>query len=180
MHKIRDITRKQRYSKKLAGAQFLPVELCTVNFKFEENLGFLIRAAACFGVKKINVIGSIPTRKELNVYSGSLYDYVELEIFSRPTEYLKYVENQAAKIISAEISETAESIASFDFTHLGNFHLVVGNEQSGVPQEILSRSTQIYVPMPGVGFCLNTSQAANVFLYEISKQIHATEAKNCA
>jgi len=180
MHKIRDLTRKQRYSEKIASVKILPVELCAVNFKFDENLGFLIRAAACFGVEKINVIGSIPSKKELNTYSGSLYDYVELENFSRPTEYLKYVEDQAGQIISAEISETAESIAGFDFTHLGNFHLVVGNEQSGVPQEILSRSTQIYVPMPGIGFCLNTSQAANIFLYEISKQIHAAKAKICA
>ena len=180
MKQIRELTRKQRYYKKLSNAKFLPVELCTVNFKFDQNLGFLIRAAACFGVKKINVIGDIPNRKELNKYSGTLSDWVILERFSNPFEYLKYVKEKGGQIISAEISNSAKPITSFNFSTAGSFHLVVGNEQSGVPGEILFRSVQLYVPMPGVGFCLNTSQAANVFLYEISKQINKTEKGNCA
>jgi tRNA(Leu) C34 or U34 (ribose-2'-O)-methylase TrmL len=47
---------------------------------------------------------------------------------------------------------------------------VVGNESTGVPIEILLNSEKIYIPMPGVGFCLNTSQAANIVLYEAVKQ----------
>jgi tRNA(Leu) C34 or U34 (ribose-2'-O)-methylase TrmL len=41
----------------------------------------------------------------------------------------------------------------------------------GIPSDILKISTKVFIDMPGVGFCLNTSQAANVFLYEVSKQI---------
>jgi tRNA G18 (ribose-2'-O)-methylase SpoU len=173
MHQFRDLTRKQRYNRKIKNAKFLPGELCTVNFSSDQNLGFLIRAAACFGIRKINVIGSIPDRKELNIYSGTLYDYVKLESFSNPTEFLEYAGKKGGHIISAEISETAKSISGFDFFDIGYFHLVVGNEQCGVPSEILYRSTQVFIPMPGVGFCLNTSQAANIFLYEISKQINS-------
>jgi tRNA G18 (ribose-2'-O)-methylase SpoU len=180
MKQIRELTRKQRYYKKLPQAKFLPVELCTVNFKFDQNLGFLIRAAACFGVRKINVIGTIPNRKELNKYSGTLCDWVILERFSNPSAYLKYVKEKGGQIIAAEISDASEPIDGFDFSNIGDFHLVVGNEHSGVPTEILFRSAQVHVPMPGVGFCLNTSQAANVFLYEISKQINQTEERNCA
>ena len=180
MPKIREFTRNQRYSKKLLNAEALPVELCTVNFRFDQNLGFLIRAAACFGVQKLNIIGSIPDRKRLQSYSGSLYDYVNLESFSNPKQYLEYAEKTKKPIISAEISDSSKSIAGFDFNDAGNFHLVVGNEQSGIPPEIFYNSTPVYVPMPGVGFCLNTSQAANIFLYEISKQVTENKAKNCA
>lgn len=171
MVEIREHTRKQRYSKKLQTAKVLPLELCTVNFMFDQNLGFLIRAAACFGVNKINVIGSIPPRSKLQSHSGSLCDYVVLESFSNPSKYLKYVEESKKEIISAEISNSAKPISSIDFAAFGNFHLVVGNELTGVPANILKKSTTVYVPMPGVGYCLNTAQAANIFLYEASKQI---------
>ena len=38
--------------------------------------------------------------------------------------------------------------------------------------EILRNSDKVYIPMPGVGFCLNTSQTANIFLYEAAKQMN--------
>ena len=178
MAKKRDYTRQQRYLKKLPTAKTLPVELCTVNFKFDQNLGFLIRAAACFGVQKINIIGSVPQRSKLKSFSGSLCDYVVLESFSNPSKYLEYAKETGQKIISAEISGAAKPISSLDFSDFGYFHLVVGNELTGVPAVILEKSTPVYVPMPGVGYCLNTSQAANIFLYEISKQNVKTQAEN--
>ena len=168
----RSKTRRQRYSEKINNAVFLPLELCTVNFQSDQNLGYLVRAAACFGAKKINVIGSIPSKKELNIFSGTLCDYVEIEGFKNPSKYLEYIENKGGYVIAAEISDSSEPITGFDFSNCGNIHLVVGNESYGIPEEILLRSRQIHIPMPGIGFCLNTAQAANVFLYEISKQIN--------
>ena len=48
---------------------------------------------------------------------------------------------------------------------------VVGNETTGVPAEIAHTTTNIVIPMPGAGFCLNTSQAANIVVYEAVKQM---------
>ena len=176
--KRRSETRLQRYAKKVEAAKYLPLEICTVNFSFEENLGFLVRAAACFGVKKINVIGDVPQEKDLKRYSGSLNNFVEIQQFINPREYLKYVEKTKYPIISAEISDSARSINSFNFSNFSNFHLVVGNEFTGIPEEIRLRSTEIFIPLHGVGYCLNTSQTANIFLYEISSQIEKNSRKN--
>ena len=178
MASVREITRKQRYSLKEKNSKKLPVELCTVNFECDQNLGFLVRAAACFGVSKINVIGSVPSKKLLNIYSGTLSDYVKIESFSNPRSYLKYAKEKNSKIISAEILDSSESIFSVDFSSFSNFHLVVGNETTGVPAEILTQSVHVRIPMPGVGYCLNTSQTANIFLYEISKQMLKDKTKN--
>ena len=57
---------------------------------------------------------------------------------------------------------------SFDFSR--HVCLVLGHEEHGVPIEILNNSDKIYIPMPGVGFCLNTSQAGNIILYETIKR----------
>jgi len=170
MQKHRDYTRKNRYDLKKRTAQYLPVDLCTVNFQFEDNLAFLIRAAACFGVKRIHVIGAAPSKSILNTRSGSLLDYVEVIQYKKPSEFLKFVNTKKMPLIAAEISENSIPIYDVDFSNFSNFCLVVGNESIGIPTEIFIKSLPVQVPMPGVGYCLNTAQAANVILYEIVRQ----------
>ena len=166
----REKTRRERYDIKKKNATVYPVDLCCVNFQHDGNLGYLIRSAACFGAKLLHVIGTVPPRSSLNSLSGSLYDYVNIIQHSTPSAFLSYARNNKIKLISAEICEDAIPIDSYDFTYDSDVCLVVGNESTGVPIEILLNSDTIYVPMPGAGFCLNTSQAANIVLYEAVKQ----------
>jgi len=39
-----------------------------------------------------------------------------------------------------------------------------------VPVDVTQIADCVEIDMPGPGFCLNTSQAANIVLYEASKQ----------
>jgi tRNA G18 (ribose-2'-O)-methylase SpoU len=163
-------TRRQRYDKKLKNAQKYPISLCAINFRVDDNLGYLVRSAACFGAERLYVVGHVPERTRMKAPSGSLIDYVEIEQFSRPSEFLTQMEAEDIQIVSAELVEEARSISSYNFNFNRPVCLVVGNEEIGVPAEILQRSDVVYIPMPGVGFCLNTSQAANIILYEATKQ----------
>ena len=169
----RDKTRRERYDDKKRFANINPISLCCVNFQHDGNLGYLIRSAACFGAKFLHVIGSVPHRSTLNALSGSLYDYVEIIQHNTPSAFLSYVRNKKIKLISAEICEDAIPIDTYKFTYNNDICLVVGNESTGVPIEILLNSEKIYIPMPGVGFCLNTSQTANIILYEAVKQYNS-------
>ena len=163
-------TRRKRYDDKQRNANTYPISLCCVNFKHDGNLGYLIRASACFGAECLHVIGSVPRRKKLNALSGTLYDYVKIIQHNTPSAFLSYARNKKIKLISAEICEDAIPINTYKFNYDSDVCLVVGNESTGVPIEILLNSDTIYVPMPGAGFCLNTSQAANIVLYEAVKQ----------
>ena len=164
--KKREASRKQRYDKKRKYAKTYPISLCAINFMCDGNLGYLIRSAACFGTECVHVIGSVPARKDINPASGTLYDYVKIKRYDTPQDFLDYAKSNNIKIISAEVDETAESLTSYNFNFDRRLALVVGNEQSGIPVEILKVSEKVYIPMPGVGFCLNTSQTANILLYE--------------
>ena len=169
---VRSKTRRERYDEKSKNAQKFPIELCTVNFMHDGNLGYLIRAAACFGVQKIHVIGSYPSRAVLNPLSGSLYDYVQIQKYSTPREFLDMAKYRKMGLISAEISEDSTPITSYTFPSDRHMCLVVGQERLGIPIDILLNSeAKVEIPMPGVGFCLNTSQAANILLYEATKQL---------
>ena len=179
MH-TREKTRRQRYSNKRKNAEIYPISLTCVNFMHNGNLGYLIRAAACFGASCINVIGSIPSRSKLNPLSGSLYDYVKINKFVNPGAFLDYAKNNNIQLVSAEISKGAKCIHSYDFDVSRHLSLVVGQEECGVPVEILKNSEKVYIPMPGIGFCLNTSQAANIMLYEAIKQYDGLKARAIA
>ena len=163
-------TRRERYDKKLKTAKTYPVSLCAINFRVDDNLGYLVRSAACFGAERLYVVGHVPPRSYLKASSGSLMDYVEIEQFSRPSEFLTHMQLEGIQVVAAELVEGARPLASYNFNFDRPICLVVGNEQIGIPTEILAKSDVVYIEMPGVGYCLNTSQAANILLYETIKQ----------
>jgi tRNA G18 (ribose-2'-O)-methylase SpoU len=159
-------TRRERYQAKLPEAKKYPISLCAVNFRADENLGYLIRAAACFGANRVYVIGHVPERNDLKASSGSLIDYVEIKQFSTPSAFIRHAENENIQVVAAELVQGARSLSDYTFNFDRDICLVVGNEEIGVPIEILSIAETVYIPMPGVGYCLNTAQTANILLYE--------------
>lgn len=162
----RSKTRRERYDSKLKTSEKLGLSFVTVNFMFEDNLAFLIRSSACFGVDNIYVIGSIPPRSQLKAKSGSLYDYLNIRAFSNPSEFLSFSRENNLNLISLEISDKSKSLYDYDFNFEKENVIVLGHETIGVPTEILMNSDQIHIPMPGVGFCLNVSQAGTVTMSE--------------
>lgn len=166
----RQKTRRQRYDEKRSTAQKCGASICTVNFGCEENLGYIIRAAACFGVETVHVIGSIPDRKFLSAMSGSLIDYVQIIQHSNPHDFLEQMRDQNVNLVAAELSESSVSIHDYEFKS-GSTCLILGNEHTGVPGEILHHADTVHIPMPGVGFCLNTAQTGNIMLFEYNRQL---------
>tara|TARA_R100000005_G_C4957093_1_gene175240 strand:- start:417 stop:1022 length:606 start_codon:yes stop_codon:yes gene_type:complete len=175
---LRDKTRRQRYDSKKKTAKTFPISVATINFKHDGNIGYLIRSAACFGADRVHVIGSLPKRKILNPLSGSLVDYINIEQHDGPSKFLEYAKTNNIKLISAELCENSESIESYNFNFTQPICIVVGHEEVGIPSEILNNSDKIYIPMPGVGYCLNTSQAANILLYEATTQYQNSGVKS--
>jgi tRNA G18 (ribose-2'-O)-methylase SpoU len=169
----RDKTRRERYDLKAESFSGIPLIIATVNFKFDDNIAFLIRSAACFGVSRLLVIGSVPDRGDVNSKSGSLFDYVDIEKFSSPRDFLDYCQENRLSIISAEITEGSRSVFDYNFDFSEDTVLVLGNETFGVPTEILLNSDIIHIPMPGVGYCLNTSQAGTAILTEYTRRYGA-------
>jgi len=106
----------------------------------------------------------------LNPLSGSLYDYVKIKRHATPRVFIDYTCQKGIKLVAAELIDTAIPISSYNFAFGRPLCLVVGQEECGVPVEILQYSDVICIPLPGVGYCLNTSQAANIMLYESIKQ----------
>ena len=169
--KFRNQTRRERYKNK--ESKNFPVEVACINFRHEPNIGYVIRAAACFGASKVNLIGCCPEPKELRELSGTTSDFVELQKFSNPHDFLNYCRTNNIYIVSAELTDNSRSLYDYRYPTDRKVCIVVGNEQTGVPTDILQHSEVIQIPMPGLGYCLNTAQAANIMLFEYTKQMAA-------
>ena len=163
-------TRRQRYDKKLKTAKKYPISLCAINFRVDDNLGYLVRSAACFGAERLYVVGHVPERSRIKASSGSLIDYVEIVSFAAPRDFLDYTKSEGIQVVAAELVEAATPLTDYRFDFTSHVCLVVGNEQAGVPSEIIQNSQVVYIKMPGVGYCLNTSQTAHIMLYEAMAQ----------
>lgn len=167
---MRTETRTQRYRHKLNSAIKMPVEIATVNFKCEENVAYLIRAAACFGASAVNVIGSCPASGLLRELSGTTSDLIKIRTFQNPHDLLVFAAQQDYDLVSAELADDAHSIHNFKFNTSKKTCIVIGHEQLGVPEEIVHNSSVVYIPMPGFGYSLNAAQSGNVMLYEYARQ----------
>ncbi len=167
---MRNETRRQRYNNKLNNAQKYPISIATINFICDENLAYVVRTAACFGLTDVHVIGAIPEFKEMRRYSGTLNEYVQIHQYNNPHDFLVAMKNKGMKLVSLELCEGSTNLENYSFDFDDHICIVTGNETTGVPVEILNNSEKIYIPMDGVGFSLNTSQAANIAVYEAVKQ----------
>ena len=164
-------TRKERIEEKLKTAKKYPISLCSVNFAVEENIAYLFRAAACFGAEAVHVIGSLPEYKHLRRKSGSTFDYIETHTYSRPDDFIHHCREKGIRIVSIELDDDAVSLDDYEFTPNERICIVVGNENTGTPEVILKNSQTVYIPMDGLGHCLNTSVACSVALAEYTRQM---------
>lgn len=167
---LRNETRFDRYASKLPFAKRLPISIATVNFRDELNIGLVVRAAACFGASSVHVVGTLPKYNELKRTSAGTCDFIDLKCHSHPQEFVEWIRTTSMKMYAAELVPEAKSIFGVSFDFASHSMVVVGHETEGIPVEILKNSIIVQVPMVGPGFCLNTSQAANVFLFEFVRQ----------
>jgi len=172
----REQTRLERYRSKQKLARSLRCAIATVEFKLDANVGMIVRSAACFGANAVHVIGHVPDRATLRGLSGSTSDFVEIVQYHNPYDFLH--KNAGSKIISLELRDNSVSLFDYEFDLGADTIIVAGHEEAGVPEGIMLESAAVvHIPMPGLGFCLNTAMTAHIALYEYTKQALRGQAR---
>jgi len=83
---------------------------------------------------------------------------------------LQYATDNDYHLVSAELCENAVDIVDYSFPMNKKVIIIMGNEYTGVPAEVIFNSDPVYINMRGSGYCLNTMQTGTVFLNEYSRQ----------
>ncbi|EIT84417.1 23S rRNA methyltransferase [Fictibacillus macauensis ZFHKF-1] len=133
------------------------------------NLGSIIRTADAFGLDGV-ILGQgtadLYNSKVLRSTQGSLFHLhvVKGDLAS----YMKECQSQNVPVI---VSALEGALPLTETKEAGPFALVVGNEGSGVSEDVKAAADRlVYVPMHGAAESLNVTVATGILLYELQRK----------
>ncbi len=138
------------------------------------NVGAIFRTSDAFGFQQIHLCGitGTPDRHDVKKTSLTAEEHISWRYHVSALEAVAAAQAAGAKILALERNETSFDIATFSREQLGTapLCLVVGNEVSGVTEEVLAQSDFVcHIPMRGVKESLNVSVAFGVAAFCLSK-----------
>jgi len=150
-----------------------PITVLCENVSNAPNIGSLFRICDAFGIEKLIFSGEvipIPSRK-MQKTSRAAEKYVPYEIINDLHKYIESIK-ETHHIIAIEITEESKPIHQQKFNTNKPIILIIGNENFGVSEDVLSKANEIvHINMFGENSSMNVVQATNIALYEITKQL---------
>ncbi len=129
--------------------------------KTEDNLGGLIRSAACFGADFVFTIGNRYRKQNTDTANATLhmplFHYVDIE------DFLNHVPDKC-DVVGIEIIDGAKSLEYFG--HPERAVYILGGEDRTLPNEVLQACNS--VRKINTTNCLNVASAATVVMYDRS------------
>ena len=150
-----------------------PITLVCENITNAPNIGSLFRTADAFGIEKLILCGeSIPLGRKMTKTSRATEKVVNFEVTDSALKVVENAKKNGYTIISLEITSNSQPIHNFHFSREKPIALVIGDENFGVSDSVLKQTDSVvHIEMFGQNSSMNVVQAANIALYEITKQI---------
>lgn len=134
------------------------------------NLGTIIRSADAFGAS-----GVIISKGTVDLYNPKVVRSTMGSLFHLPIittddekETIEHLKRKNVKMIATDASAKKDCFAA---NLNGPVTILVGNEGSGLPEEIINLSDEIInIPMSGKAESLNVGISTAIVLYETSRQ----------
>lgn len=134
------------------------------------NMGTIIRTADAFGSNGVIVTEGcvdIFNPKTIRSTMGSIF-HIPLLYYGSTNEAIKDLRDNGITVITTSL-DAKEHCFDVDFKR--DFALIIGNEASGVSDEVIDDSDLlIKIPMPGDAESLNAAIASSVIMYEVLRQ----------
>tara|TARA_R100001039_G_C1848522_1_gene108571 strand:- start:2083 stop:2616 length:534 start_codon:yes stop_codon:yes gene_type:complete len=153
--------------------QTFPITLVCDNITNAPNIGSLFRTADAFGVERIIFCGSpIPKGRKMTKTSRATENIVPFDEKETILETLDQLKSENYFLISLEITNNSQEINTFRFPHNQKIALIIGDENFGISETVLTLSDAIiHINMFGQNSSMNVVQATSIALYEITKQV---------
>lgn len=150
------------------------ISLILNDIRSTHNVGAIFRTADAAGVSKIYLVGTTPTpldrfereRKDIAKTALGAEKTVAWEYVKTITLLLKKLKEEKVYIVAVEQSENSVDYKKVKLPEKSA--IIVGNEVSGVPKDVLSKCDCVAeIPMSGEKESLNVSVATGVALFRI-------------
>lgn len=142
--------------------------LMTDNIQNPDNLGALSRSAEAFGAKGLIISGGcdIYSPKALRASMGALLRF-SVERTDEAVKKIRELKALGFKVFGSVPDKNADDVRFADKS--GKTVLVIGNEGSGISEEIKKECTGLVtIPMAGRAESLNAAAAGAVMMWEFS------------
>ncbi len=140
------------------------------NIHDPHNVSAILRSCDAVGVEKVHLFYTYEDFPKIGKKSSaSAKKWIEIDSHRDIDELYQSLKKQGMTIYTTHLGNQSVSIYEVDWCKPAA--IVVGNEHSGVSEEMLKISDQnIHIPMFGMIQSLNVSVAAAVILYEACRQ----------
>jgi tRNA G18 (ribose-2'-O)-methylase SpoU len=130
------------------------------------NLSRIVRAAGCCGVQRVIGCGNA---KVVGKIARDACESMQVEVHRTLPPMLKKLRDEGYQLVGLEQTSNSQSI--FDFRFDRRTVLVIGNERSGIEEEILRMLDHtIEIPVYGLPYAHNAATATVMALYEYCRQ----------
>lgn len=143
-------------------------ELVLVCAPLRSNVNFsrIVRAAGCCGVRRVIGCGHARLDQEISRIGP---DEIEIEVHRSLAPVLKKLKQDRYAIVGLEQTSNSSSLYEFPFER--RTALIVGNERTGITEDILSMvDSVVEIPVYGLPFAHNVATAAAIAMYEYCRQ----------
>jgi tRNA G18 (ribose-2'-O)-methylase SpoU len=141
------------------------------NTTLPDNLGSIIRLSAAFGADGLIVTPQAAdpySRRCVRVSMGNIFKLPTIETSSL-TEDFQLLQQHQFQIIACHQSSSSLDVRNFQWP--AKVVLVLGNEATGIPPEIMANCNEhLEIPIASEIDSLNVSTAAAIVLYERSRK----------
>ncbi|MCZ2127162.1 MAG: RNA methyltransferase [Anaerolineales bacterium] len=140
------------------------------NIRSAQNVGAIFRSADAFGFERVHLCGITPTPESGAAKKTALgaEDYLAWSYHKNAVELVGALKKEGWKIVALEEGENARNIQTARFAKDEKIALILGNEVSGVDEEILALCDSVFaIPMRGRKRSLNVSVAFGVAAYAL-------------
>jgi len=136
------------------------------------NIGSLFRICDAFGVSELifNEADFDERSPRMRKTSRDTYKRVNWSQTTDPVKFLKQYREAGYTLVALEITTDSEDLNTFKWDRKEKIALVVGNEQYGVSDKVLSMVDHtLHIKMFGVNSSINVSHASAIALYHLTR-----------
>jgi tRNA G18 (ribose-2'-O)-methylase SpoU len=130
------------------------------------NVSRIARAAGCCGIREMICCGNA---KLIGKIARDAAEALQVEVHRTLPPVLQKLRADGYQIVGLE--QTTHSVSIFEFAFQRRTVLVVGNERSGIDEEVLRMVDHtVEIPVYGLPYAHNAATATAMALYEYCRQ----------
>ena len=164
---------------KILDSRISSVRVAALDTYDPHNLWAMLRTCEAMGVQHLAQVAPQEKAAVSMSVSAGAKDWINLDKFDDFESFNKARKKNKFKLYGAALypSDKLVNLEDLDISH--DFYLLFGNEDKGLPKEVIAECDQIFkIPMYGVTESYNLSVSAAISLYELLKQKRKQKKSN--